>query len=50
MGCGTWGGNITDQNVHYQHYLNITRVVRTIEPRTVTVDDIFADYKKKYLA
>lgn len=50
MGCGTWGGNITDQNVHYQHYLNITRVVRIIEPRTVTVDDIFADYKKKYLA
>jgi sulfoacetaldehyde dehydrogenase len=49
MGCGTWGGNITDQNVHYKHYLNITRVVHTIEPRTVTVDDIFADYKKKYL-
>ena len=49
MGCGTWGGNITDKNVHYQHYLNITRVVRIIEPRTVTVDDIFAGYKKKYL-
>ncbi len=50
MGCGTWGGNITDENVHFKHYLNITRVVSTIEPRTVTVDDIFADYKRKYLA
>lgn len=50
MGCGTWGGNITDQNVHYKHYLNITRVVSSIKPRPVTVDDIFADYKKKYLS
>ena len=50
MGCGTWGGNITDQNVHYKHYMNVTRVVRTIEPRTVTADAIFADYKRKYLA
>ncbi len=49
MGCGTWGGNITDQNVHYRQYMNITRVVKTIEPREVTVDDIFADYKRKYL-
>ncbi len=49
MGCGTWGGNITDQNVHYRQYLNVTRVVRTIEPRTVSVDDIFGDYKEKYL-
>ncbi|MEH6579715.1 MAG: aldehyde dehydrogenase family protein, partial [Amphritea sp.] len=49
MGCGSWGGNITDENVHYKQYMNITRVVRTIEPREVTADDIFADYKRKYL-
>jgi len=49
MGCGTWGGNITDQNVHYKQYLNITRVVKTIAPREVTVDEVFAGYKKKYL-
>ncbi len=49
MGCGTWGGNITDQNVHYRQYMNITRVVKTIRPREVTVEDIFADYKRKYL-
>lgn len=50
MGCGTWGGNITDQNVHYKHYMNITRVVRTIPPREVTVEDIFGDYQRKYLS
>lgn len=49
MGCGSWGGNITDQNVHYRQYMNVTRVVRTIEPREVTVEDIFGDYKRKYL-
>ncbi len=49
MGCGSWGGNITDQNVHYRHYMNITKVVRTIPSREVSVDDIFADYKRKYL-
>ncbi|UTW11550.1 acylating sulfoacetaldehyde dehydrogenase [Marinobacterium rhizophilum] len=48
MGCGSWGGNITDENVHYKHYMNITRVVRTIAPREVSVDDIFGDYKKRY--
>jgi sulfoacetaldehyde dehydrogenase len=50
MGCGTWGGNITDENVHYKQYMNVTRVVRTIPPREVTVEDIFGDYKRKYLS
>ena len=49
MGCGTWGGNITNENVHYKHYMNVTRVVRTIEPREVTVDELFGDYKKRYM-
>ncbi|WP_261843600.1 acylating sulfoacetaldehyde dehydrogenase [Aliamphritea ceti] len=50
MGCGSWGGNITDQNVHYRQYMNVTRVVRTIPPREVSVEDIFGDYKRKYLS
>ncbi|MEH6813848.1 MAG: aldehyde dehydrogenase family protein [Motiliproteus sp.] len=49
MGCGSWGGNITDENVHYRQYMNITKVVRTIPSRDVSVDDLFADYKRKYL-
>lgn len=49
MGCGSWGGNITDENVHYRHYMNVTRVVRAIAPREVSVDDIFGAYKRKYL-
>ena len=30
MGCGTWGGNSFSENLHYKHFLNITRIVRTI--------------------
>lgn len=49
MGCGSWGGNITDQNVHYRQYMNVTRVVRTIPPKEVSVEEIFGDYQRKYL-
>lgn len=44
MGCGSWGGNSIDENLHWRHFLNITRVVRTIPPVEPTVEDIFADY------
>ncbi|MFK8020373.1 MAG: aldehyde dehydrogenase family protein [Pseudomonadales bacterium] len=48
MGCGTWGGNVTDENVHYKHFMNITRVARTIEPREISADDYFEAYRKKH--
>jgi len=44
MGCGSWGGNSIDENLHWRHFLNITRVVRTIPPVEPAVEDIFADY------
>ncbi len=50
MGCGTWGGNITDQNVHYRQYMNITRVVQPITPNEVTIEDIFGDYQREFHA
>ena len=48
MGCGTWGGNSFSENLHYKHFLNITRIVRTIPAREPSVDDIFGAYKDKY--
>lgn len=44
MGCGSWGGNSIDDNLHYRHYLNITRVVRPIAPRQPEVEDLLGDY------
>lgn len=48
MGCGTWGGNSTSDNVNYRHYLNITRIARVIPPREPTEDELFGAYRRKY--
>jgi len=48
MGCGTWGGNSFSENLNYKHFMNTTRIVRTIPPREPSVEDIFGDYRKKY--
>ena len=48
MGCGTWGGNGFSENLHYKHFLNITRIVRTIPAREPSPDDIFGAYRQKY--
>ena len=44
MGCGSWGGNSIDENLHWKHFLNITRVVRTIPPNEPSLEDVFEDY------
>jgi len=48
MGCGTWGGNNISDNLNYRHYLNTTRIARTITPDEPTLDEIFGDYWRKY--
>jgi sulfoacetaldehyde dehydrogenase len=47
MGCGTWGRNSIWDNLNYRHFLNITRVVRTIAPERVeepTEETLFGAY------
>ena len=44
MGCGTWGGNSIDDNFNFRHLMNITKVVRTIEPDEPDVEEMFADH------
>jgi sulfoacetaldehyde dehydrogenase len=48
MGCGTWGRNSISENMNYRHYLNITRIVRTIAPRVPTVEGLFGAYHRKH--
>jgi sulfoacetaldehyde dehydrogenase len=48
MGCGTWGRNSFSENLNYRHFMNTTRIVRTIPPREPLVDEIFGGYRKKY--
>ncbi len=44
MGCGTWGGNSTNENVHYRHFMQSTKIIREIPSREPNLDEIFSDY------
>ena len=48
MGCGTWGNNVTDENLNYKHYLNTTKIVKTIKNNQPSEKDVFSSYWKKY--
>ena len=44
MGCGSWGGNSIDDNLHWRHFIQHSRVIRPIPSCEPEVEDIFADY------
>jgi sulfoacetaldehyde dehydrogenase len=44
MGCGSWGGNSIDDNVHWKHFMQTTKIIREIPAREPKVEDIFSDY------
>lgn len=44
MGCGTWGGNITSENVSLRHYLNTTWVSRAIAEDRPSDEELFGDF------
>ena len=48
MGCGTWGGNSFSENLNYRHFMNVTRIVRTIPPCEPSVDEVFREYFAKH--
>ena len=42
LGCGTWGGNITTENVHWKHMINVTWVSLPIPEKIPDDKDLFA--------
>lgn len=44
MGCGSWGGNSIDDNLHWKHFMQRTKVVRPIPAREPSLDAIFGAY------
>lgn len=46
LGCGTWGGNITSENVTWKHFINVTWVSSPIEPVIPTDEELFGDIMK----
>jgi len=48
LGCGTWGGNITTENIHWKHFINVTWLTEPIEPVKVADADVFGSMWEKY--
>ena len=44
MGCGSWGGNAIDGNLHWRHFLQSTKIVREIAPREPSLEEVFGAY------
>ena len=44
LGCGTWGGNITSENIHLKHYMNTTWVSRPIPEDRPSDEELFGDF------
>ncbi len=44
MGCGIWGGNITNENVSLKHYMNVTWVSRPIAEDRPSEEELFGEF------
>jgi sulfoacetaldehyde dehydrogenase len=44
LSCGSWGRNITTENVNVRHFLNLTWVSRPIAPRSLDAERVFGPY------
>jgi sulfoacetaldehyde dehydrogenase len=48
LGCGTWGGNITTENIHWKHFINVTWVSEPIAGRSPTDDEMWGSFRSRY--
>ncbi|MBU0929341.1 MAG: aldehyde dehydrogenase family protein [Spirochaetes bacterium] len=48
LGCGTWGGNITTENIHWRHFINVTWLSLPLPASRPGDDEIFGAYLAKY--
>jgi sulfoacetaldehyde dehydrogenase len=44
MGCGIWGGNITNENIHLNHYMNVTWVSRPIPEDRPSEQELLGEF------
>ncbi|MHC1783879.1 MAG: aldehyde dehydrogenase family protein [Anaerolineaceae bacterium] len=48
LGCGTWGGNITTENINVKHFMNVTWVSFPIPANIPDPEVLFAPHFKKF--
>ncbi len=46
LGCGTWGGNISSENITWEHLINTTWVSRPFQPVIPTDEELFSNVMK----
>jgi sulfoacetaldehyde dehydrogenase len=44
MGCGIWGGNITNENISLKHYMNVTWVSRPLAEDRPSDEELFGEF------
>jgi sulfoacetaldehyde dehydrogenase len=44
MGCGVWGGNITNENISLRHYMNVTWVSRPIPEDRPSDEELLGEF------
>jgi sulfoacetaldehyde dehydrogenase len=44
MGCGVWGGNITNENLNLKHYMQVTWVSRPIPEDRPSESELFGEF------
>jgi len=50
LGCGTWGGNITTENISMKHYMNLTWVSRPIPEDKPSDEELFGEFYNTRMA
>jgi len=48
LSCGTWGGNITTENINARHFVNLTWVSRPVAPHPVSEEELFSAHWQRY--
>lgn len=43
LGCGSWGGNISSENISYKHFINVTWVSKPIPEVVPSDEELFGD-------
>ena len=44
LGCGTWGGNITSENISAKHFMNVTWLSSVIPEKRPSEQEIFGEF------
>jgi sulfoacetaldehyde dehydrogenase len=48
LGCGTWAGNSTTENIHWKHFINVTWVSEPFDPVRPGDDDVWGAFWEKF--